>query len=140
MDCFDLQVLRSRDTLPCKQCFFCSCGVCCFSHTFRNAVHSYIFFVKILNYISIITIAETELPQNKTATWQAAESSSMQNSCFLYKQSAIVLNPACRWMLLHCRLTCESYRVQRATLIYVRKGIQHSQVAFTKFNLHLALY
>lgn len=64
-----------------------------FSHTFSNAVYSYIFFVKILNYVRIITTAETELPQNGSATGQAAESSAMQNSYFLKKQSEIILNP-----------------------------------------------
>lgn len=131
MDCFDLQDLRSRDTLPYKQCFFCSCGVCCFSHTFRNAVYSYIFFVEIVKHVRIITRAETELPQNKTATTQAAESSSIQNSCFLKKQSPIVLNPAWCWMLSHWWLTCKSYSLRRATLICASKGVQHSQVAFT---------
>ena len=51
------------------------------------------FFAKILNYIKIITTAETELPQNGYATRQAAECPAMQNSYFLKKQSEIVLNP-----------------------------------------------
>lgn len=142
MDCFDLLVLRSRDTVLHKQYFFCSCGVCWFSKYvpltyLGSAVYGYN-FCKNIKLLKDYNYSRDRVTPERISHTRG--SCILSNAELLFLEKA-VWNCSKSSLMLNTRLTCSgNYSEQRGTLIYASKGVHHSWVAFTVFNLHLSLY